>query len=444
VTGISGVPYRWYVAAQCVSLVGTTMTLAGLYWLAVQVTHGNGLFLSTVVALQFLPVLLFSRRTGVLVSRFRPARLLMITQSLLLAGSLGYAIPLFAGWMAPWYLCLLTFTLGFVTTVDVPARQMFMLDLVGGDQLRRGMSLYGTFTGLAKIIGPSLAGVIIAVKGEGAVFAADSASFLFVIFVLVRFAGDIGHRAETSPGRTPRRFRWVLDLPVRIQLIAGLALLFGGFGYQFEVTNPLMATEVFHLGSAGYGIMGTCIAIGGILGNFYSSRRPDPGIPEILAWTSLFGLAEAAAAIMGSPWGYDLFMLLIGIATSLFASSSTVYIQRTAPEESRGNSLAAYNAGFMGFVPAGAFVVAAIASSAGVRWALIGPGLAMIAFTALAAQLLSGKSGQAKAVNDVRRQKRQRRREREQPAVPGAQVNQASGYRRPDDLGHGIRDVHDP
>lgn len=372
-------------------MIGTTMTLAALYWLAVRVSHGSALFLSIVVALQFLPVLLFSRRTGVLVTRLRAVRLLIVTQSLQLAGSLGYAIPLFAGWMARWYLCLLTFALGFVTTVDVPARQVFMLDLVGGEKLRQGSSLYGTFTGLAKIAGPALAGAIIAVSGEGAVFAADSASFLFVIFVLIRFAGNPGHRSEYLPSSAAaaRRFRWVLDLPGRIQLIAGVALLFGGFGYQFEVTNPLMASGVFRLGSVGYGIMGACIAAGGILGNLYSSRRPEPGIPEVLAWAGVFGLAEAAAAVMGSPWAYDSFMLVIGVATALFAVSSTVYIQRNVPEELRGHSLAAYNAGFMGFVPAGAFAVAAMASTAGVRWALTGPGLVITAFAALAALGLS-------------------------------------------------------
>lgn len=361
------------------------MTLAGLYWLAVEISHGNGFFLSAVVALQFLPVLLFSRRTGIIVSRYRPVRLLTITQSLQLVGSLGYAIPLFVGWMPPWYLCLLTFLLGFVTTLDSPARQMFMLDLVGGNKLRKGSSLYGMFTGLAKIIGPSLAGGIIALKGEGPVFAADSASFLFVIIVLVRFAGHIDNNSATqrSSIAPARRFRWILDLPPRIQLIAGMALLFGGFGYQFEVTNPLMAHSVFHLGSAGYGLMGTCIAAGGILGSYYSSRKADPGIAEVLGWAALFGAAEVAAAAMRTPWAYDLLMLVIGMSTSLFASSSTVYIQRTTSDESRGKALAAYNAGFMGFVPAGAFVVAGTASSVGVRWALIAPGLVIVAFAAM-------------------------------------------------------------
>jgi hypothetical protein len=126
-------------------------------------------------------------------------------------------------------------------------------------------------------------------------------------------------------------------------------------------------------------------------------RRPvlarHPGrprqLPEILLWSGLFGAAEAIAAVMGSAWGNDPFLVVAGFATQLFATSSTVYIQRHAADEQRAHSLAAYNSGFLGFVPAGAFVVAAIAASAGVRWSLIGPGLVLVAFTIVAAVRLS-------------------------------------------------------
>jgi MFS family permease len=388
---ISSPQYRWYVAAQCVSLVGTSMSTAALYWLAIQVAHGNALLLSVVVAAQFIPFLVFSRRAGTIVAKRRPARLLIVTQALQLVASLAFAVPLFAGWMSPWYLCPLALALGFILAVDVPTRQMLMLDLVGRDELRRGSSLYNTFVGLSKILGPSLAGAIMAATGEGLVFAIDSASFILVICVLLRFSGDIVH--VTGAGHesrlTARRFRWVLDLPGRIQAIAFLALLLGGFAYQFEVTNPLMATRVFHLGAAGYGLMGTFVAAGGIAGSYYSSRRPDPGMYEVLVWSGLFGAAEAIAAVMGSAWGYDVLMVVIGAATQLFVASSTVYIQHHAPEEQRAHALSAYNSGFLGFVPAGAFVVAAIAASAGVRWALIGPGLVLVAFVIVAAARLS-------------------------------------------------------
>jgi hypothetical protein len=274
-----------------------------------------------------------------------------------------------------------------------------MLDLVGEAELRRGTSLFATVTGLARIAGPGVAGIIIAASGETAVFFIDAASFGGVIAVLAWLSGhvakapdranapdraDAPDRAAGKPAApvVARRFRWLLDLPRGVQAAAAMALLVGGFGLQFAVTNPLMATRVFHLGAFGFGLFGTCMAVGGIAGNYYSPRRQDPGPREFGAWALLFGAAECLAAVMPAAWAYDAAMVVIGAASQLFAVSATVYIQQATPAAQRGLALSAYNAGFIGFVPAGAFVVAAIASVAGTRWALIGPGLAILACAA--------------------------------------------------------------
>lgn len=397
-TRVSSARFRWYVGAQSVSMLGTTMGFAALYWLTIHLARGHAAVLSTLVAAQFLPILLFSRRAGTIVARHRPVRILTATQSALAAGGLAIGIPLLAGWMTIWYLCAISFALGCVLAVDVPARQMFMLDLVGKRELRRGSSLYATITGLAKIMGPAVAGIIIAVSGEALVFIADAGSYLPLLVLLVHLRGDVGHAADQASGSgvSPRRLRWVLDLPRGIQVAAGMALLIGGFGYQFEVTNPLMATKVFHLGAVGFGLMGTFMAVGGIAGSYYSSRRADPGRSEFLVWAAVFGGAEMLAAVMPAVWGYDLLMIALGAATALFATSATVYIQQAAPQAQRGHALSAYNAGFMGFVPAGAFAVAGIAAVAGTRWALLGPGLVMVICSAAAlaagARVLTSRS----------------------------------------------------
>jgi multisubunit Na+/H+ antiporter MnhC subunit len=339
--GVASAGYRWYAGAQVVSIVGTMMGYTALYWLTLHIAHGDAVVLSEVVAAQFLPMLLFSRRAG-------------------------------------------TIAIGCVQAVDVPARQTFMLDLVGPAELRRGTSLYATVTGLAKITGPGLAGVIIAASGETAVFFADAASFLGVIVVLGCLSGDVRHGPAADRALVQaRRFRWVLDLPRGIQAAVVTALLLGGFGLQFGVTNPLMATRVFHLGSVGFGLLGTFMAVGGISGNYYSSRRKDPGKSEFLVWAAVFGIAESVAAVMPVVWAYDLTMIVLGGATQLFAVSATVYVQQATSAAQRGHALSAYNAGFMGFVPAGAFLVAGVAAAAGIRWALAGPGLAIVACSAI-------------------------------------------------------------
>jgi MFS family permease len=378
---VASAGYRWYAASQAVSVVGTMMTYTALYWLTLHLAHGNAVELAILVAAQFLPMLLFSRRAGSIVARHQAERVVIGTQSAQAAGSLALGLPLLAGWMPVWYLWVLSFAIGCVQTVDVPGRQMFMLDLVGDVDLRRGSSLYAAITGMAKIAGPALAGIVIAASGEAAVFLADAASFVLVIAVLGWLVRSASHRfpsAVTGAGEA-RRFRWLMDLPRGIQVAAGMAVLIGGFGIQFEVTNPLMATTVFHLSSLGFGLLGTSMAAGGIVGNFYSARRRDPDVREFLGWAVLFSVAEAAAAVMPSAWAYGILLTIVGAAIQLFAVSATVYVQKAAPHAQRGHALSAYNAGFMGFVPAGSFVVAGLAAAIGPRWALLVPGCVIAA-----------------------------------------------------------------
>ena len=378
--GVASAGYRWYLASQVLSLFGTMMSYTALFWLALHIRYGGAPALAAIDAAQCLPMLLFSRRAGTIVAGHRAARVAMMTQGLQAAGALAIGFPLLAGWMTIWYLVPLSFVVGCVQCVDLPARQTFMLDLVGPGELRRGSSLFATVTGLARIAGPGVAGIIIAVSGETAVFFIDAASFLGVIVVLAKLSGRMKPAAVPDREATrARRFRWLLDLPAGVQAAAAAALLVGGFGLQFAVTNPLMATKVFHLGAVGFGLFGTFMGAGGIAGNFYSARRKDPGPLEFVAWSLVFGVAECVAAVMSVAWAYDVIMVALGAATQLFAASATVYVMQATPAAQRGHALSAYNAGFIGFVPVGAFVVAAIAATAGIRWALIGPGLAIVA-----------------------------------------------------------------
>jgi MFS family permease len=383
--------FRWLVSVQTISMVGNTMTNTALFWLAIHLSGGHALGLAAVSAAQFLPTLVLSRRAGLLAIRYPPARVLAVTTAAEALGALSIGLPLTAGWMTLWLLCLLSCGIGCAQTLGQPASQIFMLDLVGADQLRRGASISSLTTGTAKIAGPALAGVLITAIGTGPVFLADAASFSGVVAVmlwLARVVQPASNRAE-DPAAPARRFRWVLNLPRRVQLTTAMALLIGGFGYQFEITNPLMATRVFHLSAVQFGILGTLMAIGGIAGSYYSSHRPSrPTGSEFAIWALAFGVAACTAAVMPVPWAYEAIMIIVGATITLFAITATVYIRQQTPAAQLGAALSAYNAAYIGFVPAGAFVVAAIAALAGVRWAIIAPGSAVAIF-ALAVLLLA-------------------------------------------------------
>jgi MFS family permease len=385
---VGSTAYRLYVVAQVASLLGTTMGMAALFWLMLHVGHGNALDLAAIEVVQSAPLLFLSRRAGLLVTRFGSAATLAATQSALALVTLAIAIPLLIGWISSWYLLVAACAIGCVQSADLPARQLFMLDLLGPAELRRGSSLYAAILGLSRIGGPAIAGGVIAIAGEAPVFLVDAASFAAVVAVVIAARGEAVHagdgRARGRPGTAAerpaaRRFRWVLDLPRDIQVAAGMALLLGGFAYQFAVTNPLMAGRVFHLGAAGYGLLGAFLAAGGIGANYWSSRRGDPSLTEMLTWAGLFGVVEAVAAALPSAWAYDVALVAIGGLLALFTSTCLVYIQQHAPAAQRGQAVSAYNAAFIGFAPAGAVLVAGIADTAGVRWSLAVPGLALLA-----------------------------------------------------------------
>ena len=204
--GVASAGYRWYLGAQVLSLAGTMMSYTALFWLVLHIGGGGAPALAAVDAAQCLPMLLFSRRAGIIVARHRAVRIAMVTQALQAAGSLAIGVPLLTGWMTIWYLVPLSFVIGCVLCVDLPARQTFMLDLVGRAELRRGTSLYATVTGLARIAGPAVAGIIIAASGETAVFFIDAASFGGVIAVLAwlsRKPAQAGARGREHKPRTP-------------------------------------------------------------------------------------------------------------------------------------------------------------------------------------------------------------------------------------------------
>lgn len=372
-----GQAYYWYLGAQVLSVGGTMMGFTALFWLGLHVRHGGGTALASIDAAMMLPMLLFSRRAAVIVTRRQPRRVLACTQSLQAAGPAAIGSLLAAGLMSIWILLPLCFAIGCVQCVDVTARQMFMRDLTGDDALRKGTSQYAAAVGLAKIAGPGVAGLVIAIGSQAAVFFADAGTFLAVVAVLCLLPGASRVPAPNREQAAPRRFRWVLDLPRQVQAAALMALLVGGFGWQFSVLNPLIAKNVLHVGARGFGLFGTCAAVGAVLGSMYSSRRQNPRQHEFLAWSALFGVGECVAAAMPAAWAYDVVLVAAGAAMQLFAVSATVYVQQAASPDQRGAALTAYNSAFMGFVPAGAFVVVAIAGTIGTRWALILPGLAI-------------------------------------------------------------------
>ena len=340
-SGVASSGYRWYVGSQVLSIVGTMMSYTALFWLALHIRYGGAPALAAVDAAQCLPILLFSRRAGIIVARHRAARVAMITQGL-------------------------------------QAGQTLMLDLVGPGELRRGSSLFATVTGLAKIAGPGVAGIVIAAGGETAVFFINAASFLGVIAVLARLSGRL--TPAEAPGREAtvvRRLRWLLDLPP------------GGPGRRRAGAARRRLRAPVRGDQPADGQQGLPPRLGRLraIRHVHGGRRDrrellllapqGPRPAGVHAWSGVFGVAECVAAVMPVAWAYDGIMIALGAATQLFAASATVYVLQATPAAQRGPALSAYNAGFIGFVPGRRVRRGRDRHHRRARWALIGPGLAV-------------------------------------------------------------------
>jgi MFS family permease len=314
--------------------------------------------------------------------------------------SLLLALPLLLlDWANIWVICAAALLLGCVQVMDSPARQMFLRDLVGKDELRRGVGIYSTSLGMARIAGPALSGLLIAMAGEGVVFLVNAVSYLAVVAALI----FIGRRPDalftatdgTAATRIDRRGGWLRGLPPVIWPALILACLLGGFAYQFHVTGPLMVSTVFGDGSITYGIVGTCAAVGAVVGSFVSSVRAHPTAREFIAWAGLFGVAALAAAASPNPIWFGTALVVIGAATTLFTTTTVVFVQRETSDHKQGPALAAYNAAYLGFVPLGGIVVGVIATYGGVRWGIALPAVTLLLAAALAAGRLRSAPGRA-------------------------------------------------
>ncbi len=324
--------YRLFASGQVVSLTGTWMQRVAQDWLVLELS-GSGTALGIVTALQFGPSLLFSLWGGVLADRYDKRRLLMLTQGTMaaLAAVLGGLDV--TGAVALWHVYLLAALLGIASAVDVPVRQSFVVEMVGGEDLPNAVSLNSATFNSARIIGPAVAGLVITAVGTGWVFLVNALLTMAVIVGLALMRpGELYRSAPAgrSPGQLREGLRYVRSRP---DLVLPMLLVFviGTFGLNFQLTMALMARVVFGRGATAYGLLSTAIAVGSLAGALASTRRTDrPRQRTLLASAFGFGLLEVRGRVMalylmcfmgGTPLGAP----VIGALSDAFGPRAGVY-----------------------------------------------------------------------------------------------------------------------
>ena len=370
---LKGFNYRVWAGGAIVSNVGTWMQRIAQDWLVLtQLTHHNATAVGVVMALQFGPHLLLLPLTGFAADHLDRRKLLIATQAGLGVLALGLGLLTVTGLVQLWHVYVFAFLQGCVTAFDAPARQTFVSELVGEDDLPNAVALNSTSFNAARMIGPAIAGILIAAAGTGWVFLINAASFVAVLVSLCFLRiGELhlNERAVRARGSVVEGFRYVWNRPdLRAVLLA--LFLIGTFGLNFPIFISTMSVTVFHAGAGQYGLLTSMMAIGTIAGALLGASRAKPRIDLLFGSAATFGLGCALAAIMPGYWLFGLALVVIGVSGLTFANSTNSWMQLSTEPVMRGRVMAIRLAIALGGTPLGAPIVGWVADRFGPRWAL--------------------------------------------------------------------------
>ena len=365
--------YRLWAGGAIVSNVGTWMQRTAQDWIVLaELTPHNATAVGIVMALQFGPALLLLPLSGFAADHFDRRKLLIVTQSAMGVLALLLGLLTVAGLVQLWHVYTFAFLLGCVTAFDAPARQTFVSELVSDRLLSNAVALNSTSFNAARMVGPAIAGLLIAGIGTGWVFLINAASFVAVIAALLAMRVHDLHRKERAvrkPGSFVEGLRYVRGRP---DLVAVLAMLFlmMTFGINFPVFVSAMAVNVFHADSHAFGALSSMLAIGSVAGALFAAHREAPRQSLLLGATLTFGVGLAIAALMPTYALFGVALILVGWSAQTFNTTANSSVQLWTEPVMRGRVMAIYMAIAMGCTPLGAPLVGWIADRFGPRWSL--------------------------------------------------------------------------
>jgi MFS family permease len=360
--------YRRYFAGQAISLSGTWMQMAAQAWLVLTLT-GSATTLGLIVALQTLPILIFGPYGGVIADRIDKLRAMVWLQGAMALQALALGILTVTGEVRVWQIGVLAALLGVNNAFENPARQSFMLEMVGPEHLRNAVSLNSVLVNVARTIGPAIAGLLIATVGEGACFLVNAASFVAVIVSLLTFdltALSPSPPAERGPGQLREglgHIRRNRNLAVPLLMMA----LVGTLAYEFQVTLPVMARQGLHVGAAGYGFMTAAMGAGAVAGGLLVAAVGRTGLRTLVLAAGAFGAVIMLAALAPTLPVELAALALVGWASISFMATGNSTLQLAAAPSMRGRVMSLWFVAFQGSTPIGGPIVGWVMARAGAR-----------------------------------------------------------------------------
>ncbi|RBY75280.1 MFS transporter [Geodermatophilus sp. TF02-6] len=386
--------YRIYASANLVSLTGTWMQRIGQDWLVLQLSHDSGVALGLITALQFGPSLLLSMYGGVLADRYDKRRMLVATQTLTGLAALVLGLLVAVDVVALWHVFVLAGATGAVAAIDAPVRQAFVSEMVGPELLPNAVGLNSTIFNGARLVGPSIAGLVIgAASGDTApAFLVNAASFACTIAALLAMRPGELHPSPPvarAKGQLREGLRYTWAHPDLV-LAMSLALVLGTFAFNYQVTIALMARQVFDLGAEAFGLLSTCFAVGSLSGALLSTRRATRPRQRFLVGSAVvFGVLTITCGLVPGYWAFAALLVPTGAAGLVFSVANNSFVQLGVDPQVRGRVMALYFTCFMGGTPLGAPLIGWVGETLGAPWGLILGGAVAVAAGVVAATVLA-------------------------------------------------------
>jgi MFS family permease len=375
--------YRRFITGHSISVIGTWMQRVAQDWLVLELT-GSAVAIGTATALQFLPMLLFGVWGGVLADRFDRWKLIVITQTVSLVLAAVLAVTTLLGETTLALVYVMAALLGLVTVVDNPARQAFVTDLVPPEDYVNAQAINSTIHNAGRLIGPAVAGLVIAAAGAGPAFAVNTLSFVAVLAGLARIDRSALYRTERLPRgkgqvREGLRYAWGhRQLRATLLLVAVVGL----FGQNFRVVLPITATEVLGGDAATYGYLTAALGLGAVMGALGAASRQTVTGRGLLLWTVAFGAVNLLTALVGGLMIALAALVAVGVTNILFNTLARTLLQLHSDPVMQGRVMALHGLLFLGTTPIGGPLLGWVCAAWGSQWAWVVAGVTALAVAA--------------------------------------------------------------
>jgi MFS family permease len=367
--------YRLFFAGQAISLIGTWMTQIATIWLVYRLTN-SALLLGFVGFSSQIPSFLIAPFGGIFVDRWNRHRILITTQLLAMLQSLALAVLALTGIINIWHIIVLSLFQGCITAFDAPARQAFVTELVEKkENLANAIALNSSIFNGARLVGPAIAGLLIASVGTGVCFLIDGLSYIAVIAGLLAMRlkpRKITPQTANVWQRLKEGFNYAFGFPP-IRSILLLLALFSFMGMPYSILIPIFATKILNGGAETLGFLMAAAGVGALIGGIYlSSRQSVVGLGKVIAFSpAIFGTGLIIFSLSRVLWLSLLMMLIIGFGAILQIASSNTILQTIVDDDKRGRLMSLYTMAFLGTLPFGNLVAGSLANNIGAPTTLI-------------------------------------------------------------------------